>query len=92
MQHQKRDEQRRQHAGMQGEKPRQRGMAIRRTADDQLLQLLADHRHQAHQIGRHAGGPKAFLIPGQQIAGERQPEHDLHQHQAEPEIDFARRR
>ena len=81
----------RQHAGVQREEARQRVMAVLAAADDQLLQRLADDRHQRDHVRRHLGGPIAFLVPRQQVAGERQRQHDLHQDQADPEIDLARR-
>ena len=84
-------QQRRQHAGVQREEPRERVMAVVAAADDEPLQRLADDRHQRHHVRGHLRGPIAFLVPRQQVAGERQRQHDLHQDQAEPEIDFARR-
>ncbi len=67
-------------------------MAVIRPAHHKLLQTFADQRHEAQQIGGHPRRPIAFLIPRQQIAGQRQPQHDQHENQPQPEIHFARAR
>ena len=91
VQHEEADQERGQHAGVQREEARQRMVAVFAAADHELLQGFADEGDQAHEARRHAGRPIAALIPREQIAGERQAQDDLHQNQAEPEIEFARR-
>ena len=79
-----------QDAGVESEKPSERVVAVVRPADDQPLQGRAEDGYNAHDIGRHFGGPVPFLVPGQQVAHEREREHELEKAQAEPEIDLAR--
>ena len=87
VQREKKNQQQRQHSGVKSEKPRQRLVAIIGSADDQFRQSLI---HQPEQVRRHAGGPVSFLVPRQQIAGQRKAQHDLHQNQPEPKIHFPR--
>ena len=75
---------------MQSKESRERRIAVVATTHDDLLDLRAEKGHQHHQIGRHVRRPESFLIPGQQVAGQCQSEHDLHQDQAQPKVDFPR--
>ena len=77
-------------AGVEREKTRQSVMPVIRPADDESLKRRADAGNDAQDVRCHFGGPVAFLIPGQQITGERKRQHELEQTEPEPEIDFSR--
>ena len=86
------DQQDRQHAGVQREEARQRVVAVVR----RRRRRAAGGRSPttgtiAIDVGGDLGGPVALLVPRQQVAGERQAQHDVQQDQAEPEVDLARR-
>ena len=89
MQYQKEHEQTGQHSGMQSKKTSQRMMSVTGTTDYDPLQVFSNNGHQCHQVCRHVRGPVTFLIPRQQIAGEPQAQHDLHQDQPEPKVNLA---
>ena len=84
-------EQARQHAGVQCEEARQRVVPVLGSADHELLQLRPDERHEVDQVSGDLGGPKPFLIPRQQVAGQRQGQHEQQQQDAEPVVHLARR-
>src|SRR5438067_2058293 len=54
-------------------------------------QTSADKRDGDDEIGGYLGSPKPFLVPGEEVTGQRKSEHELQEDQAEPEIDLARR-
>ena len=91
VQRQENHEERRQHARVQREEPRECVMTVVAAADDQPLQRFADHGHERDHVRRDLRRPISFLVPRQQVTREREPEHELHQNEAEPEIDLARR-
>ena len=64
--------------------------AIMRSFDDQPLQLSANHGRDGHDVSCHFRRPVALLVPGQQVAGERECEHQQQEEESEPVIDFAR--
>ena len=63
VQRQKDRQQRRQHAGVQREEARQRVMAVVAAADDDLLQRLADDRHERHHVRGDASWPNSLFDP-----------------------------
>ena len=66
-------------------------MPVIRSAQHQGFQLLADQRRAAQNVCSHLSGPVAFLIPWQQISGQRQRQRKLKKDDAEPEVYLARR-
>ena len=76
---------------MQREEAREGVMSILRAADDDFLQARSNQRHDGGNVRRHLGCPIAFLVPRQQVAGERHAQHQAEQRQPEPEVHFARR-
>ena len=72
--------------GMQREESRQGVVTIFRPALDQFLCFHTDDRCVAHDLGRHLCRVISLLVPWQQVPGQGQSEHDLHQHQAQPKI------
>ena len=76
---------------MHREEPGQCVMSVLRSSLSELLDLRPDNRSGAHDGGRHFCRVVALLVPWQQVTGEAQCQDDLHQDQAEPEVDFARR-
>ncbi len=75
---------------MKGKESGQRVMAVIGTADNQLLERWADDRDNAHETRGHLGRTKPFLIPGQQVPRETQPQRQQEQHHPEPIVDLAR--
>ena len=65
-------------------------MPVVRATDDDLLQLRPDEGRDGHDVGRDLGGPETFLIPRQQVASEREAEHEKQQHHAKEVVNFAR--
>src|SRR5439155_21578785 len=76
--------------GVQGKKTGQGMVPIVSAADDDALEVRPEDRYHRHEVGRDFGGPKTFLVPGQQVTSEGEGEHQLQQDDAEPEVDFAR--
>lgn len=90
VQRQKRDQRCRQDTGVHREESSQRMMTILRASLCEVLQLWTNDRSGSHDFGRDLRRVVALLIPRQQIAGQSESQHDLHQDQAEPEINFSR--
>ena len=65
-------------------------MAVISPADDEALQRGPDDRSNGHDVRGDFCGPVTFLVPGQQVAGEREGQHEQQEAEAEPEVDFAR--
>ena len=59
-----------QDAGVQGEEAGKGVVAVVVATDDDLFEPFADQWGTGHDVGSHAGGPVAFLVPRQQVAGE----------------------
>ena len=77
------NDQSRDDSGVQSKEPRQGMVPIVRSADDESLQGRPYSRNRHHQIGSHPGGPKAFLVPRQQVTGQREGKDKLQQDYAE---------
>ena len=63
-------EQGRQEPDVQAVEPGQRLVAVVGAADHDLLEVRAEHRAPAHDVGRDLGRPVALLVPGEQVAGQ----------------------
>jgi hypothetical protein len=85
------DDRGRQHSRVQREEPREGVMAVIGSSNDEPLQRGSDDRDDRREIRRDLRGPIPFLVPGQQVTGQRQRERELQQDEAEPEVHFARR-
>ena len=85
-------EQRRQEPDVQGVESGQRLVAEIAAADHDLLEVRADHRGSAHDVGHDLGRPVALLVPGEQVAGVAESDRDEQQRQAEPPVELAGRR
>ena len=66
----------RKHTGVQRKKASQCVMPVLGATDDEFLHIRPGKRHEVHQVGGNTGGPKSFLIPRQQVAGQRQSQHE----------------
>src|SRR6266542_2089481 len=53
--------------------------------------LVPDHRRVAHHRGADRDRPDGELVPGQQVAGERQQQGEQQQHHADHPVELARR-
>ena len=90
--HQKRHQRTGQHAGVQGKESRECVMAVLRPPTISRCNCSPTTGTMLAMFVATIVAQYPFLIPRQQVAGQRQSQHDLHQHQAEPEIHFARAR
>ena len=84
-------QQARQHTGVQRKEARQCVMPVLGATDDELLHLRPGERDEVHQVGGDTGGPKSFLIPRQQVAGQRQGQHEQQQQDTKPVVHLTRR-
>ena len=76
--------------GVQREEARERVVAVAGATHEHGLQCGANARAHAHEIRGDGRAPVAVLVPRQQVAGERQRQHEQQQRHAEPEVHFAR--
>ena len=88
MHDEKQHERGRQEPGMDREEAGQRVVAVVGAAHDKLLDRRTHKRHKAGQVRGHPRGPVALLVPGEQIARERHPQDEHHEHKSHPEINF----
>ena len=79
----------RQHARVEREEARQGEVAVVRAADQDLLHRRAHHGRDRCDARGNLGRPVPLLVPRQQVARQRQPQHDVQQDDAEPEVDLA---
>src|SRR5579875_907399 len=56
---------------VQGEKPAERCATYRVASKNKVAQPVADERSPASLLSRHYDGPKACLVPPQELAGKR---------------------
>ena len=83
------DQQGRQDADVQAVEPGERLVAVVGAPDHDLLEVRADHRRTAHDVGRDLGRPVALLVPGEQVAGQAEAEREEQQGHAEPPVELA---
>ncbi len=88
--HQEGHQQRRQHRDVQGVEPRERLVAELAAAHHDLLEVRADHRSTAHDVGHDLGRPVALLVPGELVAGMAESDGDEQQGHPEPPGELAR--
>ena len=81
----------RQHVGVQREEVAQRVVAVERSALQQPLERRPHDRRRADDAGRDLRGPVALLIPGQQVAGQRERQHQAEHQNADDPVHLARR-
>ena len=79
MQHDSREDQRRQEEDMHRKEPGQRQGSQRLPAAQDLHEEVPDEGHRTSHIDPDLRGPVGGLIPGQEIAGERKHHHDQEQ-------------
>ena len=63
-------------------------MPVGISTNDEALEGGSDDGHRAGEFGGDLRGPVALLIPGQKVSGEGKGQHELHENQPEPEVDF----
>ena len=85
-----RDDQPGDDARMQREETRQRVMPVVAAAHDDLLQFRSDERGDRGDVRGDPRGPEALLVPGQQVTGQRERQHQHQQDDARPEVEFPR--
>jgi hypothetical protein len=75
---------------VQGKEAGQRVVSIFPAPDGDNLRIFAHNGHERHQIRRDVRGPKALLVPRQQITRQPQAQHEHHQHQPQPVVHLPR--
>ena len=84
------DQEHREHGDVQRVEAQQRVLADLGATDQQVLQLAADQRDVVHEIRADRDRPVRQLVPGQQVAGEREREREQQQHHADHPVELAR--
>ncbi len=76
---------------MRGIPTRQRQRADRRTALEHGSHRVTGNRRQPRNVDRHDRRPIGALVPGQQVSGQREGEHEPQERQAREPCDLPRR-